>query len=161
MNFQIVELTVKDEPFLWEMLYEAIYVPPGELRPPREILKQPAIAHYVQGWGRETDLGFIALDPQTGEKLGAAWLRLLRGADRGYGYVDDRTPELTIAVRETARGRGIGQALLKRLIAAARQPFPGLALSVQAANPARRLYERMGFETVMQAEDTLTMVLRF
>ena len=42
-----------------------------------------------------------------GTVLGVAWVRLLRG----YGHVDDDTPELSIAVAEAHRGRGIGSAL--------------------------------------------------
>ena len=75
-----------DEPFLWEMLYQAIYVPEGSPPFPREILNQPEIRRYVENWGRPHDLGFIALTQITSQPIGAAWIRLLKGENRGYGY---------------------------------------------------------------------------
>jgi len=38
-----------DEPFLWEMLYQAIYVPPNAVAPPRQIVRSSELARYVQG----------------------------------------------------------------------------------------------------------------
>ena len=55
------------------------------------------------------------------------------------------------------RGRGVGRALLARAAAEAlRRGAPFIELLVRAENPARRLYERVGFEPVRGA---LTYVL--
>jgi GNAT superfamily N-acetyltransferase len=63
--------------------------------------------------------------------------------------VDEDTPEVSIAVAEPYRGRGIGAALLRGLAEAARSAgFAALSLSVEDGNPARRLYERVGFVEV-------------
>jgi len=80
--------------------------------------------------------------------VGAAWLRLLTGADRGYGTVDDATPELSVAVVPDCRGQGIGKRLLSALLDAAAERYEAVSLSVQADNPALRLYQRLGFEVV-------------
>lgn len=102
----IRELTSADEPFLWEMLYQALFVPPGsELFPP-EIIRQPEISRYVDGWGQPGDSGFIAIDEDSQQPIGAAWVRLMTGDNKGYGYIDDETPELTIAVTSEFRGNG-------------------------------------------------------
>lgn len=54
-----------------------------------------------------------------------------------------------LVVEKPFRGRGIGTELLRRmLLLAADEGVQHLSLSVQRANPARRLYLRMGFETV-------------
>ena len=140
------DLTKADEVFLWEALYLALYVPEGQPPLPREIVQEPEIRHYVAGWGRPGDMGVIALDGA--RPVGAAWLRLLTGEDRGFGYVDDETPELSIAVLPEYRGQGIGTALLERLLELAAPCHPAVCLSVSAGNPARRLYERMGFRLV-------------
>ena len=54
-------ITLSDEPFLWEMLYQAIYVPSGSPLPPRQIVNSPELSRYVQGWGKAGDFGLIAL----------------------------------------------------------------------------------------------------
>ena len=70
-------------------------------------------------------------------------------ADPGYGFVDDATPEVSIGVLEAWRGQGIGEQLLRRLAQDAwRTGLLALCLSVERQNPAVRLYERCGFETV-------------
>jgi len=155
MNYIIRPLTTEDEPFLWEMLYQALHVPEGQTAPPREVVRLPELAHYVQGWGLEGDCGFLASDAAD-HLVGAVWLRLLRDGNKGYGYVDDNTPELSIAVLPEYRGQGIGAQLLAHLFATA-CGRSGASLSVSASNPARRLYERFGFIVVGQSGTSLTM----
>ena len=118
----------------------------------RAVVENPGTARYVEGWGRHGDPSFVAVG-EGGEPLGAAWLRLLRGENRGYGYVDDETPEVAIAVRPGTRGAGIGTRLLRRLLEAAKPRYRAVSLSVRSGNPARRLYERMGFEAVTEQDD--------
>ena len=142
------------------MLYLALYVPPGAAPLPRTIVQRPELARYAAGWGREHDLGFAALDATTGQAAGAAWIRLLSGANRGYGWVDDATPELSIAVLPAWRGRGIGAALLGRLVQAAQPHYRALSLSVARDNPALRLYRRLGFEGVRVDGELLIMLRR-
>ena len=137
--------TRDDEPFLWEMLYFAAHMDEdGEISP--EAAKQnPDLVKYVNGWGRETDVGCIALEPQSDQTIGAAWIRLLIANEKTTSYVDDVTPELAIAVMPEYLGRGVGALLLQYLLKAAKQRYPSVVLSVRATNPAKRLYERIGF----------------
>lgn len=89
MGFELRAANVSDEPFLWEMLYLALFVPPGEPPLPRSVLRDPAIARYVQGWGtRRDDKGLVALVDTL--LVGAAWLRWFSASDPGYGFVDER-----------------------------------------------------------------------
>lgn len=58
------------------------------------------------------------------------------------------------------RGRGIGAEVLRRLLClAAENPAP-VRLNVLQGSPARRLYERFGFETYSEDEVDVYMVLR-
>ena len=156
-EFTLHPLTKADEPFLWEMLYQAIYVPPGSSTPPREMVHQPELSRYVQDWGQPTDLGFLAVEVRTHKPVGAAWLRLLTGENKGYGYTGVGTPELSIAVLPEYRRRGIGFRLLKALLHTAEALFPAVSLSVSPENPAVALYRRLGFEVVSERDAALTM----
>ena len=137
--------TQDDEPFLWDMLYFAAHMDEdGEIS--AEAAKQnPDLVKYVNDWGRETDIGRIALEPNSNQPIGAAWIRLLIANEKTTSYVDDVTPELAIAVLPEYLGCGVGTLLLQHLLEAAKQRYPRVALSVRATNPAKRLYERMGF----------------
>jgi len=154
----IRRLRPDDQEFLWDALYDAMYVPTGEEPPSREILRLPEISCYAAGWMQHPDdLGVIAEDGDTA--LGAAWLRCWRGSRRGFGFVDEATPELSISVRASHRGRGIGTAMLRRVFSAAEKQYPAVSLSVSVSNPARRLYKREGFVPVSRSEDgAMTMV---
>jgi len=144
--------TASAEPFLREMLYLALFVPPGELPLPRSVLRDPAIARYVDGWGtRSGDSGLIALVDSA--RVGAAWLRYFPASDPGYGFVDERTPELSVAVLPAYRGKGIGSRLVERLV----QGVHATSLSCDPANPAWRLYLRLGFEPLADGRTMLRM----
>lgn len=155
MSISIRPLTPADQDLLWEMLYHAVFVPAGSAPLPRSILTEPEIAPYAADWGRPHDAGFAA--ESAGQPIGAAWLRLFAG----YGYVDDHTPELSIALLPGYRGQGIGTRLMDALLTYAQARYPGVSLSVEGANPARRLYERLGFAVVGQNGFSLTMQKTF
>jgi ribosomal protein S18 acetylase RimI-like enzyme len=159
MSVIIRFLTLTDEPFLWEMLYQALYVAPRQMPFVREVIYEPEISRYVIGWGKPDDAGIVANDED--QRVGAAWFRLLVGDNRGYGYVDEMTPELSLAVLPAYRGQGIGSRLLAGLLDIARPHYAGICLSVDADNPAVKLYRRFGFEIARSHQASLTMVKRW
>lgn len=152
MSCTIRTALAADEPFLWEMLYHALHVRPGQPPFPRAILRQPEISQYLLDWGRPGDFALIA--ELGAQPVGAAWLRLLK---QGYGYVDEMTPELTVAVLPEQRGRGLGSRLLTLLCAQVQTRYAAISLSVSADNPAVRLYRRLGFEVLGQPGTSLVM----
>lgn len=158
-GLELRPLVASDHEVLRAMLYEAAFWRPGGERPPPEqALASPDLAHYVEGWGRGGDRGLVA--EVDGEPVGAAWLRRFSAQDHGYGFVDEATPELSIAVTPARRGRGVGAALLVGLLDRARTDGTRrVSLSVEVDNPARRLYERAGFEVVEHGEGAVTMVV--
>lgn len=150
-----------DAPFLWEALYHAVFVPPGEEAPAYEIVKHPELKYCVAGWMRHPgDFGFVV--EENGVRIGAAWLRRWSGRERGFGFVGEETPELSMALLPEYRGRGIGTRLLRHLLSAAEEFCDAVSLSVSEMNPARRLYEREGFMAFSAPEgDSITMIKRF
>lgn len=159
--FSLRPLTSQDQSFLWEMLYQAIYMAPGHPPLPRSVLQQPELAHYAADWGRPGDLGILAELTETAQPIGAAWLRLFAAEDPGYGFVAEDIPEISVAILPEYRSIGIGTALLADLIHTARPFYPALSLSVSTGNPAQRLYERLGFHLIKQEGDSLTLLLDF
>lgn len=165
MNWIIRPAVKDDEPFLWEMLYYAAHMEEEGAISPHAAKNHPFLMRYVRGWKRETDMGCVALEPESNRPIGAAWLRLLLGDDKTFSYIDDFTPELAIAVLPDYAGKGVGTQLLSHMLEAARENYAAVVLSVRANNPARRLYERTGFVVTGNAinrtgSESLNMLIR-
>ena len=95
-----------------------------------------------------------------GEGIGAAWVRRFERGDRSYGFVDRKTPELTLAVRGPWRGKGVGRVLLRSLFdAASSAGVDRISLSVEQDNSvASALYLSEGFRVVASKNRADTMV---
>jgi ribosomal protein S18 acetylase RimI-like enzyme len=140
----------RDVPFLRDMLRHAFYwrTPVGDREPP--------LTRYVNSWGRPGDRALLAIDELV--PVGAAWYRLFTKDDAGFGFVDEQTPELAIAVVPSRRGRGFGHELLSGLLERARKDgFGAISLSVAHDNPAVALYESYGFERVREDDGAFVM----
>lgn len=123
-----------------------------------QALAVPELARYIQEWGRPGDAAVIATDERP---VGAAWYRLFRADDAGYGFVNEKTPELGIGITRLRRGEGLGSRLLHALCEqASSDGFMGISLSVAKRNPAVRLYERAGFVVVESDQNSWKMVKR-
>jgi GNAT superfamily N-acetyltransferase len=96
-----------DLDLLWEFLAMAAYEPSAAAAQSVRV-----IAHYLEGWQRPTDFGCIA--EADGQPVGAAWARHFAASGNPF-FLNDRTPELAIGVRESFRGCGIGTALMRAL----------------------------------------------
>jgi ribosomal protein S18 acetylase RimI-like enzyme len=140
-------------------LYAALAWNPERVLPPVElVLQHPEAARYHQAWGRPGDLGVIA--SLGDEVVGVAYCRLFTDEDHGHGYVDEETPEVAVAVSDGHRGEGLGARLLRGLEELARREgMPRLSLSVDADNPARRLYERLGYREISVDADGVRMII--
>ncbi|MDO7907508.1 GNAT family N-acetyltransferase [Paenibacillus sp. JX-17] len=149
----------KDIPFLWEMLYQSMYIPEGEAPFSREILKDPMIAKYMKDWGRKGDLGLVA-EQKEGQVVGAITSRYFTEQQQGFGFVAEDIPEMGMALLPEYRGQGIGKALMSRLLEELRrQGVKQVSLSVDPNNiPAVSLYQRFGFRRVGWMSTSITML---
>lgn len=130
--------------FFTDMHYESIHIPQG--KPPKhELLNAPHLRKYHEGWGRKGDRAFIALKEE--RPVGAVWFRLFDESNQGYGFIDNDTPELGIAVHPNERGFGIGRSLMQEIIKQAKSDgYNSLSLSVDPQNAsAVKLYQQLGF----------------
>jgi GNAT superfamily N-acetyltransferase len=159
-----MEITVRDLgsdelAFLREMLYAALDWQPKVELPPREfVLAHEQVVIYHQDWGRPGDVALVA--EADGRPIGLAWYRFFTEAVHGEGYVDDATPELAIAVVDEFRGGGVGSQLMDAIHQRARtEGVERMALSVDADNPAKRLYERLGYVDYEPDDDLGRMIL--
>jgi ribosomal protein S18 acetylase RimI-like enzyme len=136
MGVRLRPVTDADRPFLLE-LYAGVRAPELALVPWDDATKRAFVAQQ-----------FAAQDAHYRAHYPGATLDVIEvgGAPAGRLYVHRGEHDvriMDIALAPEHRGRGIGTALLRALIAEAGART--LSIHVEAGNPARRLYERLGF----------------
>jgi ribosomal protein S18 acetylase RimI-like enzyme len=153
----ILAVSDDDLTFVRAMLCEAAFWRNDADAPPtEEALIRSGLGVYIDGWGRPGDSGLVAR--VGGAPAGAVWVRRFRDDDHGYGYIDELTPELSIAVVKDRRGRGIGRCLMTAMLVQLRLDAVELvSLSVEDDNPARSLYDSLGFLPREAADGATTM----
>lgn len=157
MNFTIRKLHPSETDFLRDMFYNAIFLPEGAVPYPKSIIDHPELQKYTYNWGKPGDMAYAA--EVDGKSIGLAWIRLFSSEDRGYGYIDDNTPELTISVKSGYRNQGIGMKLFDVLLEAAyNKGYQKISLSVDRRNKAVSLYKKIGFEIVRKNKTDYIMV---
>src|SRR5215831_19687482 len=138
----VIRPAVQDDlDVLWDFLAMAAYEPHAEAAK-----AVPFVAKYLVGWQRPGDFGCIA--EQHGAIIGAAWARRFAAAELKVPYGDEEAPKVSIGVKPHARGQGVGAKLMCAVIGEAAHRGLRLCLSVRSDNPARRLYERLGFRDI-------------
>lgn len=154
MNYTIREIQEQEYPLLDHFLYEAIFIPEGVNPPPKTIIASPELQVYVEHFGEsKDDLGLVC--EVDGKIVGAVWVRIMND----YGHIDDETPSLAISLDKEYRGFGIGTAMMKKILVLLKsRGYSRVSLSVQKANYAVMLYQKVGFEIVKEHEEEYLMV---
>jgi ribosomal protein S18 acetylase RimI-like enzyme len=116
-------------------------------------VREPELAHVA--WDEDMRRAFVeqqfaAQDAHYREHYPGATLDVIEvdGEPAGRLYVYRGSSDIRImdiALAPAYRGRGIGGGLLRSLIAEAQASNRTLSIHVELNNPARRLYERLGF----------------
>ena len=90
-----------------------------------------------------------------GKIVGTVWVRIMDD----YGHIDDTMPSLAISLYKEYRGQGIGTDLMKAMLSLLKaHDYEGVSLSVQKANYATEMYQKLGFEVVKENEEEWIMV---
>lgn len=153
----IRDLDQSETGILKTMLYNAIFIPPEEVKPPPEIIELPEIAVYIKDFGREGDIFLVA--EIEGVIAGAVWTRLFTAGAQGYGFIAPEIPELSMSVLEQYRRQGIGTMLLAGMLKKlASKGFRQVSLSVDLANYAYRMYRKQGCEDYARHDESMTML---
>ena len=153
MKYTIREMTAQEYPLLNDFLYEAIFVPEGVEPPSKNIITAPELQVYVKGFGASKD-DFALVAEVENKIIGAVWMRIMND----YGHIDDKTPSLAISLYKKYRGQGIGSSLIKEMLSLLQiHDYKCVSLSVQKANYAAKLYQKIGFRIIKEIGDEWIM----
>jgi len=122
-------------------------------------LHNAALKKYVEktwGWNEEWHRANFknTFNPNDGEIIVAG------GADAGFLWIIEKEAETLLAsirLLPAFQKRGIGTHIIKNLLDKSKKP---VSLQVLKINPAKKLYERLGFETVSETDTQFLMRTR-
>ena len=153
-NLNIRELKENEYKILDNFLYEAIFIPKGTKKPPREIINNEELQVYVKDFGNYKDDNCIVAELNN-RIVGACWTRIMND----YGHIDDNTPSFAISLYEEYRGKGIGTKLMETMLKLLKDKgYKKASLAVQKNNYALKMYKKVGFKIVDENEQEYIMV---
>lgn len=158
-EIRIREIRKQEIGLLEDMLYEAIYQPDKDNPISRSVLSIPEVYAYTKDFGEQKDDYCLVAD-LGGKIVGAVWVRILSGEIKGYGNIDDKTPEFAISLFKEYRGQGIGTLLMAKMIDyLQRKGYKQASLNVKKENYAVKLYKKIGFEIINEDNENYLMLL--
>lgn len=154
MNYLIREMHSSEYPLLEDFLYQAIYQSDKTNLAARLIIEKPELQVYIKDFGKKKDDYCFCADID-GKVIGAVWVRNIND----YGTIDNDTVEFAISVFDEYQKRGIGTALMNKMIEHLEKlNYPKASLAVQKENYAVRMYQKVGFEIVDENEQEYIMI---
>lgn len=154
MDYKIREIKENEYEILNDFLYEAIFIPEGTEKPPKDIIKNKDLQVYVEEFGSRKDDNCLVAECDD-KIVGACWTRIMND----YGHVDEETPSFAISLYEEYRGKGIGTDLMIKMLELLKQKgYKKASLAVQKANYAVKMYKKVGFEIVDENDEEFIMV---
>lgn len=156
-DFIIREIKPTEIPLLADFLYEAIFQRDEQPRLPRDVIEQPELQVYIENFGRKDDHCLVAEGDD--KIIGAVWTRIIAGNVRGFGNVDDQTPEFAISLYPEYRNSGIGTALMKEMLQHLKtKGYRQVSLAVQKDNYALSMYQAVGFSVIDELDQEYLMI---
>lgn len=156
----IREIREKETYILEDLLYEAIYQPDENNLITRNVLKIPEVNAYISNFGKKGD-DYCLVAECDGKIAGAVWVRIISDPVKGYGNVDNRTPEFVISLFKEYRDKGIGTLLMAAMIDhLTKSGYKQASLNVKKGNYATKLYKKSGFKIIDENEEDYLMLLK-
>ncbi len=155
-NLTIREIKTEEYHLLEDFLYEAIFIPKGAERPPKEIIKEKQLQVYIKDFGKRNE-DYCLIAEYNKKVIGACWTRIMND----YGHIDYKTPSFAISLYEEYRGMGIGTKLMQTMQEFLKSKgYHQASLSVQKKNYAVKMYEKVGFEITDEKEEEYIMLCK-
>lgn len=155
-NMLIRPIKLNEIPVLEIFLYEAIYQRDENHPLPRSIIEAPEIKIYIENFGKKDDHCLVAVDADV--IAGAVWTRILSGPVKGFGNIDDQTPEFAISILKEYRYKGLGTRLMLEMLRLLKEKgYSKASLAVQKDNPALSMYRKTGFSVVDENDEEYIM----
>ena len=159
MKYDIRPINPNETPILKDFIYEAIFQREGDEPVHRSVAERPEVAVYIKDFGKEDDSCLVSV--VDGRIVGAVWTRILSGEIKGFGNVDEHTPEFAISLYREYRGKGIGTALMLAMLKLLREKgYAQTSLAVQKDNYAVGMYKKVGFSIVRENEQEYIMLCK-
>lgn len=139
---------------LTEFLYEAIFQKDSNNLAPRTIIQDSSLWIYIEEFGtKKDDHCFVAeID---GKIVGAVWVRCIKA----FGHIEDNVPEFAISTYPQYRGKGIGTALMRKMLEHLKlYGYSKASLAVQKDNYAVEMYQKVGFTICDENEQEYHMI---
>jgi ribosomal protein S18 acetylase RimI-like enzyme len=154
MNYIIRELKQEEYPLLEDFLYEAIFQPDEANLVPKSILQKPELRVYIDDFGKKKD-DFCFCAEVDQRVIGLVWVRNIKG----FGSIDEVTPEFAISLYKEYRGYGIGTELMNKMLDYLKQAgYSKASLAVQKTNYALKVYQKVGFQIIDENEEEYVMI---
>lgn len=153
MEYIIREMRQSEYLLLDDFLYEAIFQRDETNLLPKAIIEKPELQVYIKNFGKEKD--DYCLCAEVDDKIvGAVWIRNIKG----YGSIDDITPEFAISLYKDFRGYGMGTTMMKEMLRYLKNAgYSKTSLAVQKDNYALKMYLSIGFQIVDESAEEYIM----
>lgn len=155
--YTIRRMKPTEYPLLSDFLYEAIFQPDETNLVDKSIIEKPELQVYIKDFGKEKEDYCLCAEVDS-KIVGAVWVRNIKG----YGNVDEDTPEFAISLYKDYRGQGIGTELMKKMLEhLSKAGYKKASLAVQKENYAAKMYRSLGFLVVDENTEEYIMVYEF
>ena len=156
MSYKIRKIEKNEYGLLNDFLYEAIFIPVGMEKPPKDIIKNKELQVYIQDFGTNKDDNCLVAEYEN-KIVGACWTRIMND----YGHIDNETPSFAISLYEEYRGKGIGTDLMLKMLELLKQKgYKKASLAVQKENYAVKMYKKVGFEIIDENDEEYIMICK-
>jgi ribosomal protein S18 acetylase RimI-like enzyme len=155
--YLIRKLKEDEYPLLKEFTYQAIFLRDENIIVPRTILDDPKIKVFYEDFGKPDDECLVV---EVDDKIvGTVWTRIITGEVKGFGNIDEYTPEFGISLFKEYRNKGLGTKLMIRMLEILKENgYKRTSLAVQKDNYAVKMYKNVGFSILKELEEEYLMV---